>query len=202
MFEHYVQPALEHWGLLALFVALVLGIVGLPIPDETLMVFCGYLIRKGTLQAVPTWFTAFAGSICGITLSYVIGRTLGMSVVTRYGKYIHLTPERLEKVMKWFDRIGHWALFIGYYIAGVRHFSAIIAGTSGLSWPKFAVYSYTGGALWVTTFLSIGWFVGEKWEVMAEQVHHNLITVSIVVLSIAAVYLLYRWWSGRRQARG
>jgi membrane protein DedA with SNARE-associated domain len=51
----------------------------------------------------------------------------------------------------------------------------------------------------VTTFLSIGYFVGEKWEVMAEQVHHNLAWVSAVVLSLAAAYFLYRWWNARRR---
>ena len=192
---------ITEYGYVALFFLLMLGIVGLPIPDETIMVFCGYLIQRGTFHVGPTWITAFAGSICGITLSYIIGRTLGMPVVLRYGKYIHFTPARLEKVLKWFERVGHWALFVGYYIAGVRHFSAIFAGTSGLSWPKFAMYSYAGAAVWVSTFLTIGYFVGEKWEMIAEQVHHNLSKVSVVVLSIAALYFLYRWWMNRQRIR-
>ena len=198
MLEHVILW-ITQYGYLALFFLLMLGIVGLPIPDETLMVFCGYLIQRGTFHAAPTWITAFAGSICGITLSYLLGRTLGLTVVYRYGKYIRFTPERLDKVLKWFERVGHWALFIGYYIAGVRHFSAVVAGTSGLSWPSFARYAYAGAAVWVTTFLTIGYFVGEKWEVMAEQLHHNLATVSAVVLSMVAAYLLWRWWNNRQR---
>lgn len=198
MLEHVILW-ITQYGYIALFFLLMLGIVGLPIPDETLMVFCGALIQRGTFQAGPTWLTAFAGSICGITLSYLIGRTLGMTVVLRYGKYIHLTPDRLNKVLNWFERIGHWALFAGYYIAGVRHFSAVIAGTSGLKWPSFALFAYGGAALWVTTFLSIGYFVGEKWELIAEKVHHNLTLISVIVLSLAGVYLLYRWWSNNRR---
>ncbi len=192
---------ITEYGYVALFFLLMLGIVGLPIPDETIMVFSGYLIQRGTFHAGPTWITAFAGSVCGITLSYWIGRSLGMSVVTRYGKYIHFTPERLDFVLKWFERAGHWALFIGYYIAGVRHFSAVVAGTSGLRWPSFALFAYGGAAVWVTTFLTIGYYVGEKWEVMAEQVHHNLTLISVVVLSLAAAFLLYRWWRNRSTAR-
>jgi len=189
---------ITQYGYIALFFLLVLGIVGLPIPDETLMVFSGYLIQRGTFHAGPTWITAFCGSMCGITLSYLIGRTLGLTVVTRYGRYIHFTPDRLTTVLKWFERVGHWALFIGYYIAGVRHFSAIVAGTSGLRWPSFALFAYSGAAVWVTTFLTIGYFVGEKWEAIAEQVHHNLKWVSVAALSVAALYGLYRWWSIRR----
>jgi membrane protein DedA with SNARE-associated domain len=103
-------------------------------------------------------------------------------------------------VLKWFERVGHWALLIGYYIAGVRHFSAIVAGTSGLKWPSFALYAYTGAALWVTTFLSIGYLVGDKWEVMAEKVHQNLAGFSAVVLTLAAAYFLWKWWSNRKRA--
>lgn len=191
---------ITEYGYVALFFLLMLGIVGLPIPDETIMVFSGYLIQRGTFHAAPTWITAFGGSVCGITLSYLIGRKLGMPFVLRYGKYIHFTPARLELVLKWFNRVGHWALFVGYYIAGVRHFSAVVAGTSGLRWPSFALYAYGGAAVWVTTFLTIGYYVGEKWAVMAEHVHHNLTWVSVVVLSLAGAYLLYRWWRNRRAA--
>ena len=189
---------ITEYGYVALFFLLMLGIVGLPIPDETIMVFSGYLIHRGTFHAGPTWVTAFCGSVCGITLSYWIGRKLGLPFVLRYGKYIHFTPERLAKVLRWFERVGHWALFVGYYIAGVRHFSAVIAGTSGLRWPSFALFAYGGAAVWVTTFLTIGYFVGEKWEVMAEQLHHNLTRISVVVLCVVGAYLIYRWWRGRR----
>ena len=61
----------------AVFLLLLLGVVGIPIPDETLLVFCGYLVWRGTLHPVPAFFSALAGSWCGISLSYTIGRTLG-----------------------------------------------------------------------------------------------------------------------------
>src|ERR1700719_3532432 len=120
----------SHYGYGGLFLLLVLGIVGLPIPDETLLVFCGYLISRGRMHPAATYLTAVAGSWCGISLSYTIGRTAGIGVVNKFGKYLHITEERLAKVHVWFDRVGHWALLIGYYIAGVRHFTAIVAGTS------------------------------------------------------------------------
>src|SRR4051812_5567592 len=129
------------YGYVAIFALLMLGIVGLPIPDETMLVFAGYLIAQGHLQPVPALITAFCGSACGITLSYTIGRTLGIGFIHKWGRYLHVTEARLAKVHKWFDKIGRWALFIGYYIAGVRHFTAIIAGTSGLDYRSFAMYA-------------------------------------------------------------
>ena len=189
---------ITQYGYAALFVLLILGIVGLPIPDETLMVFSGALIARGTFHWPQAWATAFLGSMCGITLSYMIGRKLGLPFVHRYGKYFGFTDARLEQVLKWFERVGHWALFCGYYIAGVRHFTAIIAGTSGLRWTSFALYAYSGAALWVTTFLGIGYKVGENWESISEKVHHNLTEISIVILGIAALYIAFRWLQRRR----
>src|ERR1700722_17365471 len=156
----HVFAWIAQYGYGAIFLLLTLGVVGLPVPDETLLVFCGYLISKGTMHAIPAWCCAWGGSWCGISLSYTIGRPLGVGVVTRYGKYLHITEERLNKVHHWFDRVGHWALFIGYYIAGLRHFTAIVAGMSKLRFPSFMAYAWSGGALWVTTFLTLGYFLG------------------------------------------
>ena len=152
------------YGYGGIFVLLMAGVVGLPIPDETLLVFCGYLIWRGEMNPVPAFFSALAGSWCGISLSYTIGRTLGVGAVHRFGKYLHITEQRLRAVHRWFDRIGHWALFVGYYIAGVRHFTAIVAGTSGLGFGPFARYAWSGGLLWVSTFLTLGYFLGRKLE--------------------------------------
>jgi membrane protein DedA with SNARE-associated domain len=175
-----------------LFVLLMLGVVGLPIPDETLLVFCGYQISQGRMSPITTWLFALVGSWCGISLSYTIGRTLGLGVVHRFGKYLHITEERLNRVHGWFDRIGHWALFAGYYIAGLRHFTAIVAGISKLRFPTFAAYAWSGGLLWVTTFLTLGYFIGDKWEQIAELIHHYLLYASIAILAGAALWYALR----------
>ena len=180
------------YGYGAIFLLLMLGVVGLPIPDETLLVFCGYLISKGRLNPLPAWLFALAGSWCGISLSYTIGRTLGLGLVHRYGKYAHITPERLDRVHQWFDRIGHWALFAGYYIAGLRHFTAIVAGASKLKFTHFIAYAWSGGLLWVTTFVTLGYYLGENWKQIAELIHHYILYFSLAVLAAGLGYYLIR----------
>ena len=59
----------SHYGYQAIFALLVLGIVGLPVPDETMLVFCSYLVWRGNLKAIPVLIVAFLGSACGITVS-------------------------------------------------------------------------------------------------------------------------------------
>ena len=179
------------YGYGAIFLLLMLGIVGLPVPDETLLVFCGYLISKGKMHPLGAWLSALAGSWCGISLSYTIGRTLGLGAVHRFGKYLHITEERLQRVHQWFDRIGHWALFVGYYIAGVRHFTAIVAGTSKLSFPSFIAFAWSGGLLWVSTFLTLGYFLGENWKRIADSIHEYLLYASIALIVVALCYYLF-----------
>lgn len=180
------------YGYAAIFLLLMLGVVGLPVPDETLLVFCGALIARGNLHPTSAFFAAVAGSWCGITLSYVIGRTLGLGFVHRFGKYFHISEERLALVHVWFDRIGHWALLVGYFIAGVRHFTAILAGTSKLEYRSFAAYAYTGAILWVTTFLTLGYYVGENWKQIAEALHRYVGVASIAVIAAAIIYFVLR----------
>jgi len=189
----WITTWIATYGYVAIFFLLMLGIVGLPIPDETIMVYCGFLISKGTLNPVGVAIAAVAGSWCGITVSYFLGRTLGVGVVHRFGKYMHVTDERLEKVNEWFRKAGHWTLFIGYYIAGVRHFTALVAGTSRLNFGTFALYAWSGGLVWVGIFLTLGYYLGEKWQVIADAIHRDLLWASLVLLGLVGIVLLIRW---------
>jgi len=189
----WITTWIATYGYVAIFFLLMLGIVGLPIPDETIMVYCGFLISKGTLNTVGVAIAAVAGSWCGITVSYALGRTLGVGVVHRFGKYMHVTDERLAKVNEWFRKAGHWTLFIGYYIAGVRHFTALVAGTSRLNFGTFALYAWSGGLVWVGLFLTLGYYLGEKWQVIADAIHRDLLWASLVLLGLVGIVLLIRW---------
>src|SRR3954447_10892864 len=116
-----MEPLIEwlsQYGYVGLFALLMLGIAGLPVPDETLLVLSGYLISAGRLHPSWTFLSGFAGAASGISLSYWLGRTLGHKAVGRYGKYIHLTAARVDIVQCWFQRIGNWLLSVGYFIPG------------------------------------------------------------------------------------
>ena len=183
---------ISQYGYGAIFVLLALGIVGLPIPDETMLVFCGYLMSKGKLHPLLGWFSAAGGSLFGISLSYLIGRTAGHGFIHRYGRYIHVTEERLVRVRIWFNRLGHWLLTFGYFILGVRHFTALVAGMSQLRYRTFAAYAYPGGILWATTFLALGYFLGENWKILFGLIHRYLILITVAAALGAAIWWFYR----------
>src|SRR5262249_20062917 len=127
-----------------LYFLLIFGIVGLPVPDEFLFVFCGFMIHDHILDLKWIWIGGALASITGITFSFMIGRTVGLKLLhSKLGKMMHINDEHIEKVHKFFERMGRWALFVGYYVPGVRHFTAIVAGTSRLEYRWFAIFAYT-----------------------------------------------------------
>src|SRR2546426_12744979 len=105
MRETAFQWIAQH-GYAGIFSLLVFGIVGLPVPDEWLLTFSGYLVFKRTLFFFPTFGAAFFGSACGITVSYALGRIFDTYELVKYGSHILITPPRLGRVPSWVERPG------------------------------------------------------------------------------------------------
>lgn len=193
-----MEPGFE-WivrhGYGAIFVLLMLGIIGLPVPDETLLVFAGYLSFKGTLQLGPTVATAFLGSACGISLSYAIGRFVGMPALHKVGPLLHLRPENLEQAHRWIERWGKYSLLLAYFIPGYRHLAAFVVGTSHLEPAVFARFAYAGALIWASCFVGLGYLAGEGWQQLIPLLHRTLrmlILLSLIVLAGVVGWLLLR----------
>ena len=195
--EQQVLGWITEYGYFAIFGLLVFGIVGLPVPDETLLTFTGYLIFRGNLRLPLAVAAALGGSAAGMTISYTLGRSFGLALLHRYGKYVHLTPERLARAHAWFERIGHWALTVGYFIPGVRHLTAYAAGVTEVAPRQFALFAYSGTVLWVSCFISLGYFLGEKWEAVQREIEKYAVGVSITLAILLAAYLVWRKWGGK-----
>jgi membrane protein DedA with SNARE-associated domain len=190
--EQNVLAWITQYGYLAIFSLLVLGIVGLPVPDETLLTFTGYLVFKDHLSLPLAYATALAGSISGITISFWLGRTFGLKLIHRYGRYLRITEEHLQKAHAFFERAGHWSLTFGYFVPGVRHFTAYAAGMSELEPPRFAAFAYAGAALWVGTFITLGYLLGERWEAVEKNIHQYMVWVGIATAVLAIAFLFWR----------
>ena len=185
----WAEQFVSQYGYVAIFCLLTLGIVGPLIPDETILVVAGILIHRGTLQWPQALGVAFAGSVCGITLSYWLGRS-GLPFLMR-----RVPPRYLALVGEYFERFGNWTLFFGYFIAGVRHFTALVAGLSKMPPARFAIYAYSGGFFWVAAFLALGYFVGDQWERWARYMHAGFL------LAAAGVVVAVLVWSRLHRSR-
>lgn len=110
--------------------------------------------------------------------------------MNRYGKYLHLIRERIETIERWYHKRGNWLLTVGYYIPGVRHFTAFVVGMPCLDYKMFAVFAYLGAAIWVASFLALGYVVGENWKVSADFVERYSIMATLVAIAGAVIYWL------------
>jgi membrane protein DedA with SNARE-associated domain len=188
-----ISQWVAQYGYAGIFILLLLGIVGLPVPDEWLLTFAGYLVFKNNLLLLPTYAAASFGSICGITVSYGLGRSLGLFVILHHGRFLRVSPEQLDRMHRWFDRFGTWMLLIGYFIPGVRHLTAIVAGTSRLRPSLFALFAYTGAMIWSATFIGVGYYFGEQWSYVLKQVHRHLVILTWIALVCIIFYLVWRY---------
>jgi membrane protein DedA with SNARE-associated domain len=191
-----VQHWIAQYGYFGIFALLVLGIVGLPVPDETMLTLVGYLVYAGQLKAAPALAAALLGSVCGNTISYLLGRTTGYYLLHKYGPRVHLTPDKVDRVHGWFKRFGGLTLTFGYYVPGIRHLTAYVAGASKLEYTVFAAFAYTGAVLWSASFLSLGYFLGEHWSEALSREN----TVALIVCGIALGAALL-WWLRRQRNR-
>lgn len=192
---------LMQYGSFALFGLLALGIIALPIPEETLMILSGFLMSQGKLEIPQTILAAMLGSICGITGSYLIGRTIGIYFVHKYGKWIGIKQEHVDKVHEWFEKYGKWTLLVGYFIPGVRHLTGISAGTTNLSVHHFTLFAYMGAIIWVSTFLSIGYFFGDHWLTIYDYVESKLDYLVHFLLTVALAGLALYIYSKVKQSK-
>jgi membrane protein DedA with SNARE-associated domain len=191
--EETLAEWISQYGYAGISFLLMFGIIGLPIPDETLLTLSGYLVFKGKLDAAPTIVSAFLGSTCGITISYLLGRSGGYVLIARYGHWVHITREKLERVHEWLEHRGRWGLFFGYFIPGVRHLAALVAGTSRMRYSIFAPYAYSGGLVWATLFISAGYFLGKEWlEVSALIKQWSLLALALAGCALVVYYLVQR----------
>jgi membrane protein DedA with SNARE-associated domain len=142
---------------------------------------------------------ALGGSLCGITISYTLGRTFGIKLIHRYGRYVRITEEQVNKAHAWFARVGHWGLTFGYFVPGVRHLTAFAAGMSAVEAPQFGLFAYSGGCVWVGTFLALGYFLGERWQVVEHNIEHYFTAVTVAAVILVAAYLAWRLLRARRR---
>ena len=171
------------YGYVGIFSCLVLGIVGLPIPDEFLLFLCGYMVFKNVLSFGPTVGVAVLGTMCGIMASYGLGRMSGLFL-----GHLGVSEKRLQFVRKFFARFGRWALVFGYLVPGIRNLTGFTAGASRMGFRNFAPYALVGAVSSSLICVTFGYVFG----VQAEWVFASFGRTVLFILAGAAGFLLFR----------
>jgi membrane protein DedA with SNARE-associated domain len=201
-FLHGVAPILDRWGYLA--VAGVIGVesFGVPAPGQTIMVAAAIYAGAGRLNVVAVAAIAFVAAVLGDNIGYWIGVRGGRRIVHRFGKYVLITPERLERAEKFFARRGNRIVVVARFIDGLRQLNGVIAGITAMPWRTFLIYNAIGAALWVGWWTTISYVLGTHLVEIIEQVHrYKWWAMAVVAVAVAAYIILHVRHIQRRRAR-
>src|SRR5271169_6402586 len=171
---------------------------GIPVPGETILIAGAVYAGAGRLNVALVGVVAFIAAIIGDNIGFAIGHFGGRALALRWGKYVFLTAERLDKAEAFFNRRGAIVITFARFVEGLRQANGIIAGITGMHWLRFLVFNALGAALWVGTWISLGYLAGNH----ITTIYHYITLYSYYVL-IALVVLLvgYIAWHLRRRRR-
>ena len=186
-----VTNAIGDHGIPAVFLLMVLESACLPVPSEVIMLFAGYLVSLHRMSLTQAVLAGTAGNIVGSWIAWGVGMSGGRVLLERHGRYVHITPARLDMADRWFERRGERIVLIARCLPIIRTFISLPAGIARMPFWRFTLYTAVGSLPWVLALTLLGVQVGSKWE----QWHKRLeILDYIVAAGIVAgiVYLIVR----------
>jgi membrane protein DedA with SNARE-associated domain len=136
---------ISQYGYLIILFGVMAESTGVPLPGETILISAGILVQRGQLSLGDAILFGILGAVVGDQIGYWVGRQGGRPFVVRYGRYVLITPRRLERAEAFFARHGGKAVFMARFFSGLRVFGALVAGMSRMHWTTFVVYNALGG---------------------------------------------------------
>ena len=195
---HSLEPTLDRFGYLALGL-IFLEDFGVPVPGETVLIIAAVYAGTGRLSIWLVALIGFVAAILGDNVGFAIGHFGGRPLAERYGKYIFLTPERLDKTAKFFDRHGGKVIVIARFVEGLRQANGLIAGITGMHWKKFFLFNMLGAALWVGVWVSIGYFSGSHIDSIYKTATKYELFFGIAVGLLILAWIAWRVWKHRKE---
>jgi membrane protein DedA with SNARE-associated domain len=193
---HSLEPTLRDWGYLALGGFLFLEDFGVPLPGETMLIAASLYAGAGHLNVFVVAIVGFAAAVAGDNVGYLIGRRGGRELVERFGRYVLITPARLDRAERFFSRHGGKIVTVARFVEGLRQFNGIIAGIAEMHWARFLAFNALGAAIWVGVWTSAGYFAGNNVEAISRDLTWVGLAIGVVVLALAVRHVI-----GRRRHR-
>jgi membrane-associated protein len=182
---------IHDFGYAALFFALWLGIVGMPIPDEVIVMTGGSVTASGTLQLIPAFLCTYFGVVSGLSLGYVLGRMVGTPILDKLrrkknmDKYLNMSERLVQKY-------GSFALCLGYFFPVVRHVIPYLVGINKMSFKRYAIFSFSTGFAWTLLFFLLGRLLGSHAHDVGYMVYHYGLKMLWIPVALCLVVLIFR----------
>lgn len=189
--QNFLEEVINQFGYAAIVILIAVENIFPPIPSEVILTFGGFMTAATDMTIAGVIIASTAGSVGGAIVLYYLGSILGAErmkrIVVKYGKWLRVTTDDIDKSYGWFKQYGSWTVFFCRFIPLIRSLISIPAGMSRMRMPKFLVLTTTGTFIWNTVLVNLGASVGENWEdiVAVMDVYSNIAYAVIAVLGIA-----------------
>jgi membrane protein DedA with SNARE-associated domain len=199
MISEWMLALISSSGYLGIFLAMLIEGVFTPIPSELIMPFAGYLTSTGELSLVPVIVVGSLGATAGSVIAYLLGRRLGRPFLDRYGRYLGLGGDSMERADAWFAKWGSYGILIGHAVPGIRSIISFPAGIARMDIRRFAVFTFLGATIWNTVLVTAGYFLGEYWMRFAESLDGWDVAIIVGAVAVLIGYVVYGRWKQRVQ---
>ena len=188
----WMHELIQAYGLWVLLIVIMLESAGIPTPGETALVTAA--LYAGSTQRISLTsivLVASTAAIIGDNIGYVIGRSIGVQLIMRYGSYVRLNQPRLKIGQYLFLRHGGKIVFFGRFVAILRTYAAVLAGMNHMQWRLFLVVNALGGVCWALLFSSGAYLLGEQFERIASSVSFLMLVVAIALVIAGMRFFRY-----------
>jgi membrane protein DedA with SNARE-associated domain len=189
-----IDRLISDWGYAGIFLVVILGNIGLPVPEETVLAVAGYLVWSGRVQLLPVLIVALVSAVAGDNFGYWLGRRYGRAAVERYAGWL-LTPARVVVAESFVSRYGALAVCVARFVGGFRFLAGPLAGAVGLPFRSFFRGNLVGALLFVPYAVGIGYAVGYGLGPHMAHLQHALggIGHMMLLFAIIMVAVLVAW---------
>jgi membrane protein DedA with SNARE-associated domain len=187
--------AVAHWGYAAVFVLVILGNAGVPLPEETVLVVAGFLVWRGQLRLDLLLAVGIVSAVVGDNVGYWVGRRFGRAALERHAHWILGHPERLERMQSFVARRGAMAVFVARFVPGLRFTAGPLAGALGLGVWSFLAGNVLGAAVYVPIMVGGGWALGYGFGDYVDPLRQIVgnVEYAMLWLVVAAAAALLGW---------
>ena len=180
---------IDTWGYAAIFLIALLGILGLPVPEETTLTVAGYLAWQGQLRFPAVVIVGIVSAVTSDNLAYWLGRRYGRRLLARFTA---ATPAQVERVQRFVQRYGALAVFVARFVAGLRFMAGPLAGSAGLGPARFFIANFIGAIVYVPAMVGVGYAIGyglgDRIEPLRRTGGHaeRIVLVALVLAAVTA----------------
>lgn len=206
----WVTDVVGDYGLYAVFLLMFVDAV-LPAASEIVMLYAGAVAAGAftgqtvtlfgeRIESTPWAYVAMAGAgtigyVGGSILGWALGLYGGRPYLERHGRWLHVTPAKLDRAEAWFARYGDAAVLIARVMPVVRSFISIPAGIAGMALPRYTLLTIPGSAVWCFAIAGVGVALGTGWE----RFHHGWRYADYAVLALVVAGVLFLVWRARQK---